>query len=119
VSNTPTIGSTALTQAQLPAYSLPVTDPGHNHAITDPGHDHTFPTVSQGGYGSGGANFGDNNAFFGQTGTTHPAETGIAINTHTTGVTVASGGSGATHTHTSSVVPTLPPYYALAFIIKL
>lgn len=31
-----------LTEAELPAVSLSITDPGHTHTVTDPGHTHTL-----------------------------------------------------------------------------
>lgn len=131
-SNTPTITVTnqavALTEAQLPAHThtATVTDPGHNHTITDPGHTHTIPVYSNALALSTSGPFNDPKA--GGTATapsTNSSTTGITINNRVTGVTVTNSntGSGATHVHAntavSSSVPTLPPYYALAFIYKL
>lgn len=129
VSNTPTITVTneavALTTSQLPAHthSNTLNDSGHTHAITDPGHTHT---MSFGQTGDDRA-YPLNSGLLYNTGTrtTNSSTTGITINSATTGLTItnASVGSGATHTHnntaTSSVVPTLPPYYALCYIYKL
>lgn len=141
VTPTITVNGTALTQAQLPSYNLPVTDPGHAHGITDPGHSHgiTDPGHVHGiisgdviitgtfGYQSGASTAQaigtiGNNIESHTTGVTvNSATTGITgTNSATTGISVASGGSGSTHTHTASstAVATLPPYYALAKICK-
>lgn len=120
---TPTITvnnqAVALTQAQLPNYNLTVTDPGHGHTVNDPGHSHNYEAYSRtnGPYG---------NSTLPQsltTKATDSATTGITIANNTTGITVSSGGSGQTHVHdntaTSSAVSTVPPYYTLAFIIKI
>jgi len=121
-SNTPTIGvnGTALTASNLPAHSHTITDPGHTHSITDPGHSHTYTPALASVASSPGGN------------TTGKAGTPVATSTDTTGITgtnsgttgittTDSFGSGTAHTHlaNSSAVPTVPPYYALAFIMKL
>lgn len=140
VTPTITVNGTALTQAQLPSYSLSVTDPGHAHGVTDPGHSHGITDPGHvHGIISGEANitgtFGyqpgaslastvgtvANQILSNTTGiTVNSATTGISVNSATTGISVASGGSGSAHTHTasSSAVSTLPPYYALAKICK-
>lgn len=124
-SNTPTItvSGHALTQAELPAYGLAVSDPGHAHGTTDPGHQHyayqyaataapgaeTFASLVTNGVG------GSYNGY------TAIVNTGVTINTAFTSISVSSGGSNSPHTHpaSSTAVPTLPPYYALAFIQKI
>ena len=119
-SSTPTLSDpgTVLTQANLPSYNLTVTDPGHGHSITDPGHHHTISGWSQGGgtYLSGTVWNGGGGSF--STGT---STTGITVGSNGSNITVASGGSNTAHTHsiTSSAVPTIPPYVALAYIMKL
>ncbi|MEW6435737.1 MAG: hypothetical protein AB1508_01040 [Pseudomonadota bacterium] len=124
VSNQPTVGGTAITQAQLPSYNLPYTDPGHNHSHNDPGHSHSITTdtgdpnvwSADGGSSSPNSNFSglvQRSLVIGN------STTGVTNNPAATGITISSGGSGQTHTHTVSDVPTLPPYYALAFIMKL
>ena len=129
-SNTPTITLTnqavTLTEAQVPAHAhtITVTDPGHNHAITDPGHAHSYDrsnsgTVVNGSVAAVTAEQGKTNTV---TGTNY---TGISINTRVTGITASNssfGGSGShihNNTAASSAVPTVPPYYALAYIMKL
>lgn len=127
---TPTITLTnqavTLTEAQVPAHAhtVTITDPGHNHTITDPGHAHSYDrsnggTVVNGSVAAVGAEQGKTNTV---TGTNY---TGISINTRVTGITASNssfGGSGShihNNTATSSAVATLPPYYSLAYIMKL
>jgi hypothetical protein len=76
--------------------------------VTDPGHDHP--------HGVGGAGSGFNNGTFWDQNTVSPfdttdATTGITVATTTT-TTNASTGSSGTNAN-------LPPYYALAYIMKL
>ena len=104
-----------LTVGNLPAHTHDfsgVTGSGgsHTHSVTDPGHTHTYTNVS--GSGSIGTAVG-----FGQT----TATSGSA----TTGISIVAGGA---HTHSFSGTTTsvgsgtafsiLPPYYALAYIMK-
>ncbi|MFM9836906.1 MAG: phage baseplate protein [Cyclobacteriaceae bacterium] len=72
--------------------------PSHNHSINDPGHSHTYGTVAPDGRGADGSK-----AATITTGTTNSSTTGITINNN-------GGGSG----HENR-----PPYYTLAYIIKL
>lgn len=82
----------------------------HTHtatsAVTDPGHFHTSPTYS--------SNF---NAFSGRavTGASNAA-TPITSSTATTGITVATTNSTEGSSGTNA---NLPPYYALAYIMKM
>ncbi len=111
-------GSTTIGTSNLPAHNHGVTDPGHNHAITDLGHTHNVVLT-------GMFNNGDNGTaivYAGQSlsGTAgnrasdpnaaQNATTGITINTSTTGITTNNTGGGAAY---------LPPYYALAYIIRV
>jgi hypothetical protein len=78
----------------------------HSHtassSVTDPGHAHTYnDTVLQADYFGTGSNASTSTA-----GTTSTANTGITVAT-----TVNSTGSSATNAN-------LPPYYALAYIMK-
>ena len=102
--------TTTLEVANLPSHTHTLsTDGAHSHSITDPGHTHTvsikydsskgFIDESEGAYNPGSLSTGS-------------ATTGISINsagahTHTVGST----GSGTSFSN-------LPPYYALAFIMK-
>lgn len=129
-SNTPTITVTnqavALTEAQLPAHThaATVTDVGHTHTASQVAHSHSYtaPAVNTSLVTGGAAPINNTGA---QAATTNTAQPAITVNSTTTGITVsnANTGTGATHVHAntaaSSVVPTLPPYYALAFIYKL
>jgi len=111
-------GGTSLTQANLPSYNLTVTDTGHTHGITDPGHNHTI--VASSADGSGYANSYGLSSFVSPTSPTSTDTTGITLASATTGITVASGGSGTAHSHgISGSVPTIPPFMALAYIMKL
>lgn len=128
-SNTPavtvTVDGHALTQAQLPSFNMTgtVTDPGHTHGVTDPGHNHKFANSPNpnGNYASNGYTTPDATP---ESSPTLRSTTGISVNSATTGISVSvpSGGGGQTHNHTASAtcaaVPTVPPYYTLAFICK-
>ena len=71
--------------------------------VTDPGHNHTVASASSPPNNAGG------NAVFGPTtNTTSTATTGITVATATTNATSGTSGTGAN----------LPPYYALAYIMK-
>jgi hypothetical protein len=76
-----TTGSHAVTQAELPNCSFTVTDPGHIHAISA---------------GAGAASGGN---FIALTN----SGSGFNATSHTTGITVASGGSGTAHTHSMNI----------------
>jgi microcystin-dependent protein len=90
--------ATTLTEAQMPA---------HAHVLTDPGHFHTFPRLTGAGYNTGTAyaagGFLQDNA---------------STTTKTTGISIAATGGGTGHSHTISSVSTIPPYYALAYIMR-
>jgi len=128
VSGSVTISGTALTVAQLPSFSISISDPGHTHGTYDPGHLHGDPeggnyllmNVSSGGLGYGLGQGGVGNSI-GATGTTSSATTGISIQSASTGISASPVGLlGQTHTHTGTFSGLcLPPYYALAFIMKL
>ena len=72
----------------------------HNHTLSDPSHAHTVPLVSY--YGTLGSQV-DGAKNTGSTTTTSFA---------TTGITIASAGESGTNKN-------LPPYYAIAYIMKL
>lgn len=85
-----------------------VTEGAHSHTITDPGHTHTYHRAIGTVGGTGHA---------GRTATDFP-QTGRQV----TGITIDESGA---HTHTVSEVgedgtnKNLPPFYALAYIIRL
>lgn len=72
----------------------------HTHAITDAGHEHTIPITGPDVFAGGPYNY---NANYGL-GTTDTS-------TETTGITINTTGVSGTNAN-------LPPYYALAFIMK-
>ena len=77
----------------------------HNHTLTDPGHFHPPPT---GGDGYWGSNFtGIPSGAPGGAAGPYAVNTGNAV----TGITLASAGTSGTNAN-------LPPYYALAYIMK-
>ena len=99
--------------ATLVSHSHGVSDPSHAHGVADPGHSHSLENVV-GRYGYGGA-FGvrgdypvPSAATLTSTGGTG---TGIGIYGATTGISIQASGSSATNAN-------LPPYYALAYIMK-
>jgi len=84
----------------------------HNHTatstVTDPGHKHNAITQVSGGSGAGNQY---TNSFAGTVDTTST----LMIQTNTTGITVATTTANA---GTSGTNANLPPYYALAYIMK-
>jgi hypothetical protein len=109
------IAGTALSVAQMPAHNHGVTDPGHNHTITDPGHTHTYTSV----LGVGGFMPYPENPGGPAQSNTGSIKTGITLSNGTTGITINNNGSGATHTHGCEPSSSIPPYYALAYIIRV
>jgi len=91
----------------------------HNHTatstststVTDPTHNHGS-TVGSGFISNGGSEqlAGGNNLNFGRPSTTASASTGITVATATT-TTIANAGVSGTNAN-------LPPYYALAYVMK-
>jgi hypothetical protein len=125
LTNTPTISLTnasyALTQNDLPQYSLIVNDSGHIHTATQAAHSHSYTQVTTSNQALGGS--GSNYYSASTSGNTNTQQPAITVASATTGITVNSGGGNAGHSHantaTSSAVSTLSPYYALCFIYKL
>lgn len=74
----------------------------HTATVTDPSHSHNIPTY--GGGTTGGLAIGTTGRSADSTKTTNTATTGISVSNSTTGV--------------SGTNANLPPYYALAFIMK-
>jgi microcystin-dependent protein len=79
--------------------------PSHNHGVTDPGHSHNFTYhASEGGGWNGGAF---------QLTDRYPRGTGAPeMLANTTGISIGNTGSGTAHN-------TMPPYYVLAFIMRV
>lgn len=98
-----TVNNTVLTWGQMPY---------HGHALSDPGHTHgsrLSPNLSTGGHaaqeaGSGGA-----------------IDTQAPVQSVTTGITIGTAGNNEGHNHTGTAVSasSMPPYYALAYIMKV
>lgn len=108
-----------LTSSEMPTHthSGTVNSSGaHTHSITDPGHRHNFTTINDDYNNSGGnpPGFGADSAGS-KTWYTSYESTGISINSdgaHTHTFTSQSTGGGSAHNN-------VPPYYVLAYIMKL
>ena len=114
--------SVSLVEANIPSHSHTFSGSGlasaagaHSHTITDPGHSHNYQSQTTPFIAGTGGSY----SLSATTSSTGSAITGISINsagshTHTITVTgvVGSTGSGTAHENR-------PPYFALAFIIKL
>lgn len=111
-------------------------------SLSDPTHSHTMPNAGQfvtnigngvngfsssgnyvgnvpGGYATASASTGITltDALHGHT--LHTGYANVSIATNYANLSIAAQGGGNTHAHTITNLPTLPPYYALAFIMKL
>lgn len=124
---TRTLGATGgtethtLTTGEIPGHThtgTTASNGAHTHTITDPGHSHSV-TIN---------NVDDQN-FSANAGQVPPADANTAVSSYstataTTGITVDSNGA---HTHTFTSDSTgggtahnnMPPFYALAYIMKL
>ena len=94
--------------ATLVSHSHGVNDPTHAHGVYDPGHSHTY-TYDTHAPVRAGSN-GDS-PISPSTQTTGASLTGIGIYGAATGISIQAAGSSATNAN-------LPPYYALAYIMK-
>lgn len=130
--------TTTLSIANLPAHNHTITDNGHAHSVADPGHAHSvydpghshsqinFAAAGQSYFGNGTNNLsmGGGAGAFGFGGTpfgTSSSATGIGIYTAYTGISIYAAGTGITINNTGSgaAVTTLPPYYALCYVMKI
>lgn len=119
--HTITVAGTALTTAQMPSHSHSISDPGHAHSISDPGHAHSM-TLGNSVLGVSSVvipqaiNAPTSNGY-----ATAANGTGISVISSLTGISISANGSGQSHTHTATedAQSHMPPYYALAFIMKL
>lgn len=111
-------GSHTLTSGEIPA---------HNHGVTDPTHGHsgggtvlTFETIGLGKPGLPIDSSSDPNTVGYTVGSTS------SVGSSGTGISTQTAGSGGGHSHTISqqgdhthTVATVPPYYALAYIMRV
>ena len=99
---TGTTGGTALTINQMPAHTHPLNDPGHYHFQNAGDNNRPGPYYENSNNGNEG-----------------PINTNSAF----TNITIGSTGANEAHTHTYSATTAtttnLPPYYALAYIMKV
>jgi hypothetical protein len=122
--------STSITTITDPGHNHGITEPnggqGHSHSITDPGHVHSGVINDSGNAGDGPGDPDDADYLR----NTSSATTGISINNSTTGIIINNDSTGitaSTSTETTTTVDpqgvsgtnaNLPPYYALAFIMR-
>ncbi len=101
--NTGGATSTILSTANLPSHDHTI---NHGHTVTDPMHSHTLNMGDDNGSGVPDDATGTNGGSY----TTVSAATGLTVDNHT-------GNSGSTGSGTP--FENRPPYFALAFIMKL
>lgn len=122
LSNTPTItiNGHTLTQGELPNYNLSVSDPTHTHGASTVSSMGATVVVSANEAFNNTASSGGDYVFNVNTGTV-TINSATTIANAATGISVNSAGSNAAHSHTatSSLIPTLPPWIALVPIMKL
>ena len=87
-----------------------VSNDSHNHGITDGGHAHNFAGVRV--ESNQGQNGNDDNEAYDNGRTTSPQVTGISIDNNSTGITINNQGVSGTNAN-------LPPYYSLAYIMRI
>lgn len=125
--HTHTFSGTSSGQSATHSHTAIVSDPGHTHAVPNAAFFNTGTPLAA---SSGGSNLGINNS-------TNSATTGITVSNgnasadHTHTYSGTTSAISTTHTHTVSVTGTSgsiggglahenrPPYYALAWIMKL
>ena len=114
--------STTLLTANLPSHThafsgTTASDGAHTHGITDPGHVHTVSSTPESSddidYINGGTPYLSGRA----TSSTVSSTTGITINSSGAHTHTVSGTTGATGD--STAIDNRPPYYALAYIMKV
>lgn len=94
VAKTNITGSLTLTGGTKDAINV-----SHTHTLTDPGHTHSYLQATGGAAAAGGGSTSFNGNISGTTGSS------------TTGISISTEGSSGTNQN-------LPPYYALAYIMK-
>jgi hypothetical protein len=115
-------GFTALSTSQMPAHSHGVNDPTHAHGVSDPGHAHGAEAAII-NFNNQPTRFSTSNGNYAGNLSTLGSATGIGIIGSPTYISIASAGGGAGHNHSVSTTianaSNLPPYYALAYIMKI
>lgn len=115
------LGATTLSIAQIPSHIHGVTDPSHVHGLSDPGHTHILgpqpdgfgidqPDVFQPAYAKSSP-VNKNR--------TQSSPTGITMAYGYTNISIQANGGGGSHTHSLGDGSSYPPYYALAFIMRI
>jgi len=126
-------GSSFISVSNLPSHNHGITiiDSGHSHSITDVTHNHVVndpPHRHQFWFGGGGFNPPNNdNGYAGFTGpnrsaTVEPQLSNVIIQNYSTGITGANSATANisfTATTTGGSQPYMPPYYALAYIMRI
>lgn len=111
-------GNTALSIAQMPVHDHAVNDPGHAHAVNDPGHAHSYVSGNDtGGFAGNGFVYTYESGGVGKV--TSVSGSNISIYASGTGIALFNNGGGAAHNHTIAAANHLPPFYVLAFLMRV
>jgi microcystin-dependent protein len=115
-----------LTSAQIPAHNHAITASGstssagsHSHSISDPGHSHALSNYGDYRAAVGTGLNGASTRYDGTTGYTTASGTGISIaaagdHTHSLTITATAANTGGGEGHENR-----PPYFALAYIMRI
>lgn len=126
VAGTGGASSVTLATANLPAHNHSVSVSGstgaagsHSHGVNDPGHAHTIQLLGSYQSSVGTGLNGNTQRYGATTGGTDAAGTGISIaavgdHTHSLSISASIGNTGS-----GTAFGILPPYYALAYIMKI
>jgi hypothetical protein len=119
-SHSVSVGAHSLSWNEMPPHNHGVNDPGHGHVLHDPGHSHSYSDVGIDVPGFGAAG-GSQIAFNAHGVTTGASGTGMWLDGALTGISTQNAGSGWGHDHPASAGNSdgRPPYYALAFIMRI
>ena len=106
------VGATGGSATALLEHTHTVDDPSHSHGVNDPSHSH--PPLNGGDfYGSASPTLiSQGSGFAAASGepTTGLSQTGVSVAANFTGITIATAGSSTN---------SLPPYYALCYIMRV